>query len=181
MFASPAAVTLHTINIPEIFRKFTVFLVSVCVTVNREHWSQYFLALNWCNRTSTVPWGVRNKVSHGDAPSRGSTPYPFIQGVPPRVFSAEAFGYQRCLYHKKRGTSDTHLPNEHEHYTSDFARCASCPQDVSIGYWWGNLPFAFISFPLPPTPPPPPHTHTWSCHARKTVWLWLKLQTQYTC
>lgn len=37
LLASPAAVTLHTINIPEIFRKFTVFLVFVCVTVNKEH------------------------------------------------------------------------------------------------------------------------------------------------
>ena len=37
LLASPTAVTLQTINILEIFRKFTVFLVSVCVTVNKEH------------------------------------------------------------------------------------------------------------------------------------------------
>ena len=35
VFASPAAVTLHTINIHS--SQFTVFLVSVCVTVNKEH------------------------------------------------------------------------------------------------------------------------------------------------
>ena len=51
----------------------------------------------------------------------------------------------------KRGPSDIHLPNGHEQYTSHFASGASCLQDVSIGYWYANFPFAFISFP--PSPP----------------------------
>ena len=68
----------------------------------------------------------------------------------------------------KRGPSDIHLPNGHEQYTSHFASGASCLQDVSIGYWYANFPFAFISFPpsppqTPPPPPfpPPPNTHIW--------------------
>ena len=59
----------------------------------------------------------------------------------------------------KRGTSDIHLPNGNEHYTSHFASGASYSQDVSIGIGNGISHSPLSPSPPLPHPPPPEHTH----------------------
>ena len=182
MFASPAAVTLHTINIPEIFRKFTVFLVSVCVTVNKEHWSQYFLALNWCNRTSTTGCsvgGYLTKFLTGMLRPEVQ-PLTLLYREYPWGFSLQRHlginGFYttrnvgRLILIYQTGTNTTHQ-------TSRAVRAVHKTSVPGTGEVISHLPISPSLFPHP-SPPPPRHTHSWSCNARKMVWLWLKLQTQ---
>ena len=133
------------------------------MTVNKEHWSQYFFALNWCNRTSTTGCSVggyltkflmemlRLEVQHLTLLYRKNSRGFSLQRHLGLNGVCTTRNVGRLILIFQTGTNTTHQ-------TSRAVLAVHKTSVSGIGEVISHLPLSPSLFPHPS--PPPPHTHT---------------------